>query len=64
MKEGSTRLLLHDRNLDASDPGLKMSFATMTVVLPMYMTLSLLPQNNWEILLSEHHTIYVEVFSR
>lgn len=64
LKQGKTRVVLHDRNVDEKDPGVKFPSAGITVVQPTYMTLSLLPFNNWNILLSEHHDILVEVFTR
>lgn len=64
LKEGRTRIVLHDRNVDANDPNVKLPSATLHIVQPAYMTLTLLPYNNWEILLSEHHDIVVDVFSR
>ncbi|KAI4468828.1 nuclear pore membrane glycoprotein [Holotrichia oblita] len=63
LKEGRTRIVLHDRNVDVNDPNVKLPSATLYIVQPAYMTLTLFPHNNWEILLSEHHDIVVDVFS-
>lgn len=64
LREGKTRVILHDQNIDESDTGLKLPSATINVVTPAYMTLNILPHRNWAILLSEHHDIVAEVYSR
>ncbi|KRT81282.1 hypothetical protein AMK59_6258, partial [Oryctes borbonicus] len=63
LKEGKTRVILHDRNIDANDSEIKLPAATVQIVQPAYMVLSLAPHNNWEILLSDYRDIVVEVFS-
>lgn len=64
LKEGLTRVILYDRNMGQNDPSIKLPASSINVVQPTYMTLSLMPYNNWEILLSDHHDILVEVYSR
>ncbi|GJQ66575.1 hypothetical protein Trydic_g4553 [Trypoxylus dichotomus] len=63
LKEGKTQILLRDRNVDVKDSEIRLPAASMQIVQPVYMVLSLVPHNNWEILLSDHCDILVEVFS-
>lgn len=63
LKEGRTRVILHDRNVDEDEPGLKFPSAIFNVVQPEYMSLTILPHKNWAVFLSEHHEIVAEVYS-
>lgn len=62
--EGTTKILLHDRNVVESDPALKLPSAIVHVVLPHYLTINLLPHKNWAILAGDFHQIAVEVYSQ
>lgn len=64
LQEGRTKVILHDKNIDESDPNLRLPSAILNVVTPAYMTLRILPYNNWNILLSDHHDIITEIYSR
>lgn len=63
LKEGRTKVILHDRNVDESEVGLKLPSATINVVIPAYMVLNVLPHKNWAILVSDYHDIVAEVYS-
>lgn len=63
LQVGRTKVLLHDKNIDVNEPGLRLPFAILNVVQPAYMMLNLLPYRNWAALVSEPHDIIAEVFS-
>ncbi|KAF5274371.1 hypothetical protein FQA39_LY07251 [Lamprigera yunnana] len=62
IKEGKTKVILFDANVAENENG-KFPSCVINVVLPAYMTLSILPYRNWAISLSEHHDIIAEVYS-
>ncbi|XP_050315586.1 nuclear pore membrane glycoprotein 210 [Anthonomus grandis grandis] len=62
LKEGKTRIVLRDRNVDKNDPLLKLPAATFHVVQPEYIVLNVLPHKNWAILVGQHHDIVAEVY--
>lgn len=62
---GRTKVILRDRNVDASESGaVHLPTATLTVSAPAYLTLSLLPHRNWAVLVNQLCTIVVEMFDR
>lgn len=62
LKEGKTRIVLRDRNVNKNDPLLKLPAATFHVVQPEYIVLNVLPHKNWAILVGQHHDIVADVF--
>jgi nuclear pore complex protein Nup210 len=64
LKEGKTRVWLHDRNVDEKDAGIRIPSATLTVSDPCYLTLAILPHHNWILMTGEHYEITVEVYDR
>ncbi|XP_076259039.1 nucleoporin 210 [Rhynchophorus ferrugineus] len=62
LKQGKTRIVLRDRNVGKEDPMLKLPAATLHVVMPEYIVLSILPHKNWAILVSQHHDIVADVY--
>jgi nuclear pore complex protein Nup210 len=64
LKKGKTRVLLHDRNVDERETGIRLPSATLTVNDPCYLTLAILPHRNWIVTVNEHYEIIVEVYDR
>jgi hypothetical protein len=64
LKKGKTRVVLHDRNVDERDVGIRIPSATLTVNDPRYLTLAILPHRNWNLMVDEHYEIIVEVYDR
>lgn len=64
LAEGHTGIVLRDRNVGDSDTILKLPAASLRVVQPEYIVLSVLPHKNWAILLGDQHDIVAEVYSR
>ncbi|GFG29271.1 hypothetical protein Cfor_07948 [Coptotermes formosanus] len=62
LKKGKTRVLLHDRNVDEREAGIRLPSATLTVSDPYYLTLAILPHRNWIVMVNEHYEIVVEVY--
>nr|CAD7195813.1 unnamed protein product [Timema douglasi] len=63
IKQGRTKLQLHDRYVD-DNSGIKMPSAHFTVALSEALTLSILPHRNWALLVGEHYEIIVELFDK
>nr|CAD7454783.1 unnamed protein product [Timema tahoe] len=63
MKQGRTKVQLHDRYVDDTS-GIKMPSAHFTVALSEALTLSILPHRNWAMLVGEHYEIIVELFDK
>lgn len=61
---GTAKILLHDRNIVETDPGLKLPSAIVHVVMPEYLVINILPHKNWAILIGDYHQINVEVYSK
>lgn len=60
---GRTKIILRDRNVDASESGaVHLPTASLTVTTPAYLTLSLLPHRNWAVLVNQLCTIVIEMF--
>lgn len=64
LKIGRTKVVINDRNVDPSDSSVKLPSAMLVVVMPAYLTISILPHLNWAILVQDSHTIVVEAYSR
>lgn len=64
LTEGKTRVLLHDRNVDENEAGIRLPSATLTVCDPHYLTLAILPHRNWVLMIDEHYEIVVEIYDR
>lgn len=64
LKIGRTKVVINDRNVDPSDSSVKLPSAMLVVVMPAYLTISILPYLNWAILVQDSHTIVVEAYSR
>jgi nuclear pore complex protein Nup210 len=64
LKKGKTKVLLHDRNVDEREAGIRLPSATLTVIDPSYLTLAILPHHNWNLMVNEHYEIIVEVYDR
>ncbi|KAL1512846.1 hypothetical protein ABEB36_002363 [Hypothenemus hampei] len=62
LKEGKTRIVLRDRNIDKNDPLLKLPAATFHVVQPEYIALNIHPHKNWAVLVGQHHDLVAEVY--
>ncbi|XP_069681338.1 nuclear pore membrane glycoprotein 210 isoform X2 [Periplaneta americana] len=62
LKIGKTKVLLHDRNVDEKEAGIRVPAATLTVNDPCYLTLALLPHRNWILMIEEHYEIVVEAY--
>lgn len=63
LKEGKTRVILHDRNVD-ENTDVKLPSTNVVVTYPNSITLSILPYHNWAVLLGEKHEIVVEIFAK
>lgn len=63
-KLGKTKILLHDRNVDEQEVGIKIPTAQLTIVDPAYLTLALLPHRNWAVMVAERYEIIVEIYDR
>ncbi|XP_057657575.1 nuclear pore membrane glycoprotein 210 [Diorhabda carinulata] len=63
LKEGVTRIVLRDRNVNKDDPLLKLPAANLHVVEPDYLVLNILPHKNWAILVADHHDIVAELYT-
>lgn len=63
LTEGKTRVLLHDRNVDEKEAGIRLPSATLTVCDPHYLTLAILPHRNWVLMVDEHYEIVVEIYA-
>lgn len=64
LKKGKTRVLLHDRNVDEREAGVRLPSATLTVNDPCYLSLAILPHHNWIVMVNGHYEIVVEVYDR
>jgi len=64
LKKGKTRVLLHDRNVDEREAGIRLPSATLTVNDPGYLALAILPHHNWIVMVKGHYEIIVEVYDR
>jgi hypothetical protein len=64
LTEGRARVLLHDRNVDEEEAGIRLPSATLTVCDPHYLTLVILPHRNWVLMIEEHYEIVVEIYDR
>ena len=64
LKKGKTRVLLHDRNVDEREAGIRLPSATLTVSDPCYVALAILPHHNWIVMVNGHYEIIVEVYDR
>lgn len=60
--EGKTKVLLHDRNLVESDVGIKLPSATLNVVCPTNLTVSIPPHQKWAVIVGEQHEIIAELY--
>ncbi|XP_028139589.1 nuclear pore membrane glycoprotein 210 [Diabrotica virgifera virgifera] len=63
IKEGDTKIRLHDVNLSEDDVVLKLPEANMHVVKPDFMLLKILPHKNWAILVADHYEISAELYT-
>lgn len=61
---GRTKIILRDRNVDTSEGDVHLPSSSLTVTEPAYLTLSLLPNHNWAVLVNQLCTIVVELFDR
>lgn len=61
---GKSLVALKSANTLEDDPVLKLPTASVTVVQPSYIVLTVLPYKNWAILVGDQHEIIAEVFSR
>lgn len=62
---GKTKVILHDRNVDLqSEAELKLPSTTVQVTYPSRISLSILPNHNWAILIGENHQIVAEAFAK
>lgn len=65
LREGRTRVILHDRNVDRKNEGeLRLPSSQVTVTFPSRMSLSIAPNHNWAVLLNEKHDIIVELYAK
>lgn len=64
LKKGKTRVLLHDRNVDEREAGIRLPSATLTVSDPCYLALAIQPHHNWIVMVKGHYEIIVEVYDR
>ena len=64
LKKGKTRVLLHDRNVDEREAGIRLPSATLTVSDPCYLALAILPHHNWIVMVKGLYEIIVEMYDR
>lgn len=65
LQAGKTRVVLHDRNVDSeNNADLKLPSTTISVVYPDSISLTILPNRNWAVLVGEKHEISVEIFAK
>lgn len=61
---GKAKVMLHDRNVNEKEGGIKVPTASLTVTEPAYITLDILPYHNWAVMLDDPYEIVVEIFDR
>ena len=64
LSKGKTKVLLHDRNVDEKEAGIRIPTATVTVSSPCYLNLVILPHRNRILIVDDHHEIVVEVYDK
>ncbi|PSN36073.1 hypothetical protein C0J52_06709 [Blattella germanica] len=64
LSKGKTKLLLHDRNVDEKEAGIRIPTATLTVSDPCYLTIAVLPHRNRILIVEDHYEIIVEIFDK
>ncbi|KAB0791745.1 hypothetical protein PPYR_03545 [Photinus pyralis] len=63
LQVGDTKITVYDPNIPENENG-KLPSCTVHVVEPAHMMLTILPYKNWAILLTEHHDIVAEVYTK
>ncbi|XP_049962965.1 nuclear pore membrane glycoprotein 210 [Schistocerca serialis cubense] len=63
-KLGKTKVLLHDRNVNEKETGIKIPSASLTVASPAYIKLDILPHHNWAVIVEDYYEIVVEVYDK
>ncbi|XP_046981395.1 nuclear pore membrane glycoprotein 210-like [Schistocerca americana] len=63
-KLGRTKVLLHDRNVNEKETGIKIPSASLTVASPAYIKLDILPHHNWAVIVEDYYEIVVEVYDK